>query len=162
MRSASRWQTAGVDIDEGLVEAVLVASRALVAIAAVSIEDAPVEVTLGQYRALVVLSSVAPLRMAQLGEACGLSPSSTTRMVERLERKGLVHRERSTTSRRSIDLDLTDAGRELVEVVMERRRVELRRVLAEVSPSKRDAVRRAFETFARASGEPSSLLLAAP
>lgn len=150
-----------MEIDEALVEAVLVASRALVAIAALSIEEAPIEVTLGQYRSLVVLAGSEPLRMSQLSHVCGLSPSSTTRLVERLERKGLVERRPATDSRRAVDLRLTAAGRNLVEVVMERRRVEIRRVLGSVPASQRDAVRRAFEAFARASGEPASILPAA-
>jgi DNA-binding MarR family transcriptional regulator len=38
---------------------------------------------------------------------------SMTRMLDRLEEKGLIHRVRSSTDRRVIHLELTHAGREL-------------------------------------------------
>jgi MarR family transcriptional regulator, lower aerobic nicotinate degradation pathway regulator len=43
-----------------------------------------------------------------------LDKSSTSGLVDRAERRGLVERVRSTTDRRSVRVALTDAGRELV------------------------------------------------
>lgn len=128
-------------------------SRALVAIAAVSIDAAPVEVTLAQYRALVVLHTRGPQHMSALGELMKASPSSTTRMAERLERKALVLRRPDAVSRRSTELVLTPAGTELVESVMAVRRREIAAVVAAVPETKRAALRRAFEEFARAADE---------
>ena len=41
----------------------------------------------------------------------------TSRRIDRLENAGLVHRERHPTDRRGIRIELTDAGRELVDRV---------------------------------------------
>ena len=44
-------------------------------------------------------------------------PGATTRMLDRLEAKGLITRERSADDRRVVQLTLTDAGREAVRNV---------------------------------------------
>jgi DNA-binding MarR family transcriptional regulator len=143
--------------DDELVDAIVATSRALVAIAAVSIEASPVDVTLSQYRALVVLAVRGPQRMSDLGQAMRLLPSSVTRLVERLERKGLVERIPSPASRRSTELHLTEAGREVVDAVMAVRRREIALAVARVPASERPALRRAFGRFAEATGEPTSV-----
>ena len=51
---------------DGLMAALLAASRVLVAMSAASIEASPVDVTLNQYRALVVLASRSPIHMVDL------------------------------------------------------------------------------------------------
>jgi DNA-binding MarR family transcriptional regulator len=143
-----------IDIDPELIAVVLVASRALVSIAGRSIDAAPIEVTLSQFRALVVLATRDVKRMSVLGEVMGISASSTTRLVERLERKDLVLRRPSPTSRRETEIGLTDAGANLVEVVMKERLREIRAVLAKVPAARRQAMQRAFHDFADAAGEP--------
>lgn len=139
--------------DESLVAAVLAASRALVAIAAVSIEAAPVAVTLNQYRALVVLATRGPQRMSDLAGIMKLSRSSTTRMVERLERKGLAGRQPSPSSRRVTDLHLSALGSDVVAHVMAVRSREIAAVLEAVPAPQREAIKQAFQEFAIAAGE---------
>jgi hypothetical protein len=55
--------------DPAAVDAVLTASRSLVAVATRSLGAAAEETTLAQYRALVVLASRGPRRMVDLAEA---------------------------------------------------------------------------------------------
>jgi DNA-binding MarR family transcriptional regulator len=142
------------DLEDGLMAAVLAVSRVLVATSASSIEASPVEITLNQYRALVVLATQSPIRMVDLARELHLSASSATRLVERLERKGLVARSMSETSRRAIDLRLEPAGEELVARVMAERRRLLSELLADVPGRRRDAMRRAFEDLAGVADEP--------
>ncbi len=52
------------------------------------------------------------LRMAQLARAAGLSPSASTRLVNRLEDRGLLTRILCADDRRGIYTELTAAGRE--------------------------------------------------
>ncbi|MGZ4446093.1 MAG: MarR family winged helix-turn-helix transcriptional regulator [Nocardioides sp.] len=51
------------------------------------------------------------LRMAQLARAAGLSPSASTRLVTRLEDRGLLTRILCADDRRGIYTELTAAGR---------------------------------------------------
>jgi hypothetical protein len=65
---------------ESMVDAVLSASRVLVAIAARSLADPDEEVTLTQYRSLVVLASRGPQSMATLAEAVAVTPATASRL----------------------------------------------------------------------------------
>ena len=51
----------------------------------------------------------------QLADALSLSRATVTTIVDRLENRGLVIRERSADDRRSINLQLTDSGRILLD-----------------------------------------------
>jgi DNA-binding MarR family transcriptional regulator len=49
--------------------------------------------------------------VAELARACNLDAGAMTRMLDRLEAKGLCKRVRSETDRRVVHIELTDAGR---------------------------------------------------
>lgn len=55
------------------------------------------------------------MRMQQLARAAALSPSATTRLVTRLEDRGLLTRVLCADDRRGIYTELTAAGRDLYE-----------------------------------------------
>ena len=73
---------------DSMVDAVLSASRVLVAIAARSLADAGEDVTLTQYRSLVILASRGPQSVAALAEAVSVTPPTASRLCERLVKKG--------------------------------------------------------------------------
>ena len=100
--------------DNEVIEAIIHASRAMVAIAIRSLTECGESVTLPQYRTLVVLSDGGPRRLADLADALGVSPSTATRMCDRLVRKGLITRTRDELDRREVNLVVTDAGRTTV------------------------------------------------
>src|ERR1700755_3132100 len=79
---------AGADNDE-VVDAVLAASRPLVAVAARSLATVAEDVTLAQYRVLIELAARGPQRVADLATALGVDRSTATRMCDRLLRKRL-------------------------------------------------------------------------
>ena len=141
-----------VDRDE-LVDAVLGASRALVAVAARSLADLAEDVTLAQYRALVELAARGAQRSADLASALGVDRSTATRMCDRLVRKGLVQRRRISADRRGVRVSLTSAGRALVEEVTRRRRVEIAQILRRMSRTDRASALAALRVFAAAAGE---------
>ncbi len=136
-----------------VVNAVLSASRVLVAVAARSLSDVAEEVTLPQYRTLVVLASRGPQSLAGLAEAVGVTPATATRMCDRLVKKDLVRRRTERGNRRRVRLALTTTGRQLVDAVTVRRRQEIERVV-DVMPSDEQAVLvQALGRFAAAAGE---------
>ncbi|MGH9291373.1 MAG: MarR family winged helix-turn-helix transcriptional regulator [Acidimicrobiales bacterium] len=147
--------TAGTGAENRVADSVLAASRVLVSVAARSIAAAGQEITLPQYRALVVIASRGPQRPVGLAEALGISSSTTTRLCDRLERKGLLLRERdySATDRRAVLLRLAPAGTKLVADVTRRRRADIAAVLAEMAPRDRSRLVAGFEAFTRAAGE---------
>ncbi|HEX7637471.1 MAG TPA: MarR family transcriptional regulator [Burkholderiaceae bacterium] len=55
--------------------------------------------------------------VAELARKLQSDPGAMTRALDRLEAKGLVARVRSSEDRRVVNLELTDAGRELAAIV---------------------------------------------
>src|ERR1700759_5009345 len=94
-----------------LVDTVLAASRALVAVAARSLAAAGDEVTLPQYRAVGVLGAPGAQGTAELAAALAVNPSTATRMCDRLVRKGLIRRHRQPGDPRPIRIAPPAPGR---------------------------------------------------
>jgi DNA-binding MarR family transcriptional regulator len=141
--------------DSELVEAVLRASRVLVAVAARSLATVDPDVTLPQYRALVVLASRGPQRPSELADALAVHPSTITRLCDRLSAKRLVRRTESAVSRREVSIQLTARGRRLVDDVTDRRRAEIADIVGNVPTRERAATLRALHALGDAAAEPS-------
>jgi DNA-binding MarR family transcriptional regulator len=74
------------------------------------------DLSLTQVRVLGILRD-RRLRMAGLAGFLGLEKSTMSGLVERAERRGLLERTPSADDRRAVDVSLTDAGRELAELM---------------------------------------------
>jgi DNA-binding MarR family transcriptional regulator len=89
-----------------------------------------------QYTVLAVLSSDAPPSQLELAGLCGLLPAQIVPVIDELERRGFVARQRSQTDRRRSVVTLTNAGREILE-----RADELGRSLVDaIEPAARDVL----------------------
>lgn len=137
-----------------LTEALLSASRALVAVAARSLAAADTEVTLPQYRALVVLAARGPRRVGELADALGVQPSTATRLCDRLVSRDLVHRAVLESNRRETTISLSAAGRRLVDRVTDVRRREIRGIVERIPADLRGPAVVALASFTDAAGEP--------
>jgi len=139
-----------------VVDALLIASRALVGVAARSLagED---DVTLPQWRALVVLSSRSGMTVTGLAEALDIHPSTATRLCDRLVRKRLVLRRRGAEDRRSTEVHLAAAGRRLVDRVTGRRRRDLAAIASRMPDAERARTVDVLKAFAEAAREPSGV-----
>ena len=140
--------------DDQVVEAVLRASRALVAVAARSLAEVEDDVTLPQYRALVVLASRGPLRASELAEALAVHPSTVTRMCDRLVAKRLVERGEAPANRREVLVRLTPKGKKLVDDATARRQQEIAGIVAKIPARAREATVRALHAVGEAAAEP--------
>lgn len=143
---------------DAVVDAVLTASRTLVAVATRSLGAAAEDITIAQYRALVVLASRGRQRLVDLAGALDVTPSTAGRMCDRLVRKSLIRRHRSRTDRRAVQLSITAAGREVVDQATARRRALLAQILNRLPAGQQSDIASALAAFAAAAGEvPDSL-----
>jgi MarR family transcriptional regulator, 2-MHQ and catechol-resistance regulon repressor len=96
-------------------------------LSAVRVDDAvhPFGLSASQYGVLDTLQQRGPTHQQELAEALGRSKAQMTAIIDALEAKTLVRRERHEVDRRFISVYLTEAGRVL---------------LAEVGPARTDAV----------------------
>ena len=138
-----------------VTDALLTASRALVAVAARSLASVDTDVTLPQYRALVVLASRGPQHVGQLAEALAIHASTATRLCDRLVCKKLVRRAVSRDNRRETSISLSAEGRHIVDQVTAFRRVEIERIVGRIPPSLRASTVVALSAFSEAAGEPA-------
>jgi DNA-binding MarR family transcriptional regulator len=141
------------NVPSEVVDALLSASRAMVALAARSLADLDADVTLPQFRALVVLAARGPQRAADVAAELRVNPSTGTRMCDRLVRKRLVRRTRIAGDRRVVRLTLTPAGRALVEEVTRRRRQELARIVSAIPAGSYGPLVQTLRAFTQAAGE---------
>ena len=139
--------------EEQLVDAVLNASRVLVAIAARSLADVGEEVTLTQYRSLVVLASRGPQGVAALAEAVSVTPPTASRMCDRLVKKGLVTRRTDRRDRRQVRIALSSGGRLLVDTVTARRRQEIEQLVGSIPEESRAGLVAALGHLSQTAGE---------
>src|SRR2546423_974273 len=116
------------DVD-AVTEAVLTASRLLMAVSARSTAAVDDAIPIPQFRLLVVLDSSGPLKLTAIADSLDVNPSTATRMVDRLITTNLISREPNPTSRRELVVALTTAGRNLVREVMRRRRAQINRIV---------------------------------
>lgn len=74
-------------------------------------EVAALEVSAAQYVIIAQLAEQEANSSAQLCKSFSYDAGAMTRMVDRLEAKGLLERRRCTDDRRLVNLELTDAGK---------------------------------------------------
>lgn len=136
-------------VAQALTQALLEASRALVAVTARSMDGVD-DLTLPQFRTLVVLRGAGPLSTTALADQVGVHQSTSTRVTARLQRLGLVSRVRDEQDRRLVVVQLTAAGAGLVDEVMQRRSQDLERVVHDLGVHDARAVVAALEAFSDA------------
>ena len=100
----------------------------------------PAEVELSPQggKALMILAEKSPLTMSDLAEAVDAPLSTVTRIVERLIDKGMAMRSRIEEDRRVVRVEISGAGRKLVQHFMEQRYEMARRMLAALTPGERE------------------------
>jgi DNA-binding MarR family transcriptional regulator len=134
-------------------QAVLYASRALVAVAAKSLAQVEHIVSVPQWRLMVVVSREGQLSLHELATALGVHPSTGTRMCDQLVAKGLLTRHDHPADRRFLILRLTRDGQDLVDQVSADREREIESILDRLPGPARKKLVAAFAEFAEAAGE---------
>jgi DNA-binding MarR family transcriptional regulator len=82
-----------------------------------------------------VLHEVGPITVSHLATRLGISPPSTSAMVDRMVDGGLVERVRGEEDRRVVSVWLTPAGEAALAAAIGGRRGKLERVLGQLDPT---------------------------
>ena len=94
------------------------------------------------------------LSLAELAAEEGISPPAMSGHVDRLEKAGLLSRERSSDDRRRVGLTLTEEGERLMRSIRARRTTWLADRLRTLEPSELEAIEAALPALLRLT-EPS-------
>lgn len=113
------------------------ATRDLVGVALRSVAD--LEVSLSQFRLLVVVHELGRPSSTRCAQALGVVGSSITRLADRLDASGHLIRATDPDNRSVVVLELTDAGRRVVERVTTSRRHQLGQALDRLDAGERAA-----------------------
>jgi MarR family 2-MHQ and catechol resistance regulon transcriptional repressor len=105
-----------------------------------------------EFRILEALLHKGPMPVNTIGPKVLLTPGSISVAVDRLLQRGLVTRTGSTEDRRVRIVDLTPAGRRLIEQVFAAHARQVDRLAEVLSPKERRQVARGLKAFGKAAG----------
>lgn len=126
------------------------ATSGLLALNVVVLEQMERRIGLAPLRALQALQRLGPSLVTELGQALELVPSSASRLSDRLADAGLISRRVAPHNRRATILELTDAGRAVLDELVAHRVEVFRAVAAGMSASNRAALVRGAGAFTAA------------
>lgn len=107
------------------------------------------QLTVTQLSALTSLRLAGALTPRELAETERVQPPTMTRIVAKLEERGLVRRTPHPTDGRQVILTITEAGEAVLDQVQQARDAWLARRLAELTPEERDTLLQAAEILQR-------------
>ncbi len=90
--------------------------------------------TLTQLGVLEAVLHLGPLTHRELGRKLLTSPGNLTDVVDKLEKRGLVTRVRAEQDRRQVRVELTQAGRALIEDIFPRHAADIAHAMGGLSP----------------------------
>ncbi len=120
--------------DQRILDAIDTLALQLVAVTARALNEAAdgLDLTLAQWRVMVVIGQRrAPLRVGEIAARIDASLPSTSRILRRLERRGLISTERDERDRRATLVHLTRSGVSARRKVLQLRRRTLAAALAD-------------------------------
>jgi DNA-binding MarR family transcriptional regulator len=126
------WHCMGdaVDADQRVVDAVERIILGGVAITARALDTKVEDLTFPQWRVLTIVGEhEANANVKGVGQRAGVSAPSASRLLRRLEDRGLIELQRDAQDRRFMRVRLTEAGQAARTQVIERRRVLIRDAL---------------------------------
>jgi len=98
--------------------------------------------TTGQFGVLEALLHLGPMCQHALGEKLLRSGGNVTLVVDNLEKRGWVRRERLETDRRMIMIHLTPAGRDLIERVFPKHAKAVTKEMSRLNAAEQETLRR--------------------
>lgn len=108
------------------------------------------DITMTQFKVLLTIFIDGPQSCGSLASALDLSLPTMTGILNRLNRRGYLKRERDSKDGRRVISGLSKKGRDMIERLWVSGREQLAQVLQGVPPEDLQALERALEIFTRA------------
>ena len=143
--------------DEDFVRQLEIATRGLLALNVSVLERMEKRIGLAPLRALQALARIGPSLVTELGVELDLLPSTASRLSDRLADAGYITRRVSPTNRRATLLELTDAGRAVLDELVTLRRQAFGEVTQRMSEDDLAALIQGTRAFTTAHSELWSL-----
>ncbi|SHO53479.1 MarR family winged helix-turn-helix transcriptional regulator [Desulfopila aestuarii] len=103
--------------------------------------------TISQFGVLEAVYHLGPLSQSELGNKILKSNANLTTVVDSLEKKMLVERERASDDRRRVTVKLTESGKELISQVFPRHAQVVTNELAFLSDQDKDTLEKLLRKF---------------
>ncbi len=110
-----------------------------------------------QLGVLEALLHKGPMSQRELGGKVLTSAANMTDLIDKLQRRGLLHRAPSTTDRRSVRVELTPAGRALIEDVFPRHAQDIARAMGSLTRGELQTLGTLLRRLGRGSDEREGL-----
>ena len=123
------------------------ATRGLLALNVSVLEQMEKRIGLAPLRALQSLDRLGPSLVTELGADLELLPSTASRLSDRLADAGYITRRVSPRNRRATLLEMTDAGRAVLDELIELRIQAFGEVVRHITEADRSALVRGTEAF---------------
>ena len=110
----------------------------------------PHGLTWSQVAILEAIVRSGPLNHRMIGKAVARSSGNVTTVVDNLERRGLVRRERDSDDRRCVTVHLTTEGEQVARAILPTYTREVVRLMNALSRDERDTLARLCDTLDKA------------
>jgi DNA-binding MarR family transcriptional regulator len=115
--------------------------------------------SVAQFYTLDAVGMQGQLTLNELADTLYITPSTASRTVEELVRKGLVERCQDPTDRRAVCLSLTPSGQELFEALRQHLIQRQLAILQQIDPDSRRSVLTALQKLSQAVKDPACCTL---
>lgn len=118
----------------------------------------PFGITAAQFKVLIIMAQFGVDTPAELCRHLSLDSGSMTRMLDRLEQKNLLIRQRSEADRRQVRLVLTGEGLALVDQLPSMGADAMNELAAAISPQELQSLEHILKKILLAAGDPITLM----
>ena len=118
----------------------------------------PYGITAAQFKVLIIMAQFDVDTPAELCRHLSLDSGSMTRMLDRLEQKNLLIRQRSEADRRQVRLVLTDDGQALAALLPQVGADAMNQLAAAISPQELQSLEQILKKILLAAGDPITVM----
>ena len=118
----------------------------------------PYGITAAQFKVLIIMAPFEVDTPAELCRHLSLDSGAMTRMLDRLEQKNLLVRQRSEADRRQVRLVLTEDGQALADLLPQVGADAMNQLAGAISPQELQSLEQILKKILLAAGDPITIL----